>query len=160
MRGCIDNYFVHLDQILKQTRRRWIDECWARQREQVLNGSNDYQAVRSTAIRAAGTAPSGKQILSAKQGDNIDLTVPPDNFPVPTSSATLSRPTFLNQIRTPAAKLNTARASCGAKQVPIPRGFGRDLQKATPSQFPQNPPGLRGVILHSAFLFDQVGHAP
>jgi hypothetical protein len=31
---------------------------------------------------------------------------------------------------------------------------------ATPSQLPQNPPGLRGVILHPAFPFNQIRHSP
>src|ERR1019366_3701380 len=31
---------------------------------------------------------------------------------------------------------------------------------ATPSQLPQYPPSLRGMILDSAFLLDQMGHAP
>jgi hypothetical protein len=31
---------------------------------------------------------------------------------------------------------------------------------ATPSQLPENPPGLRGVVLHTASLLDQMGHAP
>ncbi|MGA2205004.1 MAG: hypothetical protein ABSG40_23960, partial [Terriglobales bacterium] len=31
---------------------------------------------------------------------------------------------------------------------------------ATPTQLPQNPPGLRRMVLHSAFLLDQMGHAP
>src|SRR5438270_13647431 len=31
---------------------------------------------------------------------------------------------------------------------------------AAPAQLPQNAPGLRGMVADSAFLFDQVGHAP
>src|SRR5216110_2129065 len=50
--------------------------------------------------------------------------------------------------------------------LPQPDLFFVPLQRpphwtlAAPAQLPQNAPGLRGMVADSAFLFDQMGHAP
>src|SRR6266496_3572993 len=69
------------------------------------------------------------------------------------SMKTMVRPSFLAFFLTSASDPSPLQ---NLGFVPFPGASRRSL--ATPTQLPQNAPCLRGIVLHSAFVLDQLRH--